>query len=296
MNLTRMSLLCLATCLLASCAASVPTELANARSAYRRASMGEAAKLAPAELHVANTALYKAEMSFAAEDDLYKTKDLAYVAQRKAQLAEAIASITAEQGTTTTAKEDYETTQGKIVSKTKDKLDRTQDALAESKLSGELTAEQLALEQEARLAAEKRATEAILALAKLESVKDEPRGMVITLSGSVLFTSAKWTLSSGAQSRLSAVSAVLLESPGRSLRIEGHTDSQGSDDDNIELSQHRADAVRNYLVQQGYSAALISAVGKGESSPVGENDSTEGRANNRRVEIIIERELTSATR
>ena len=69
-----------------SCAATVPVELVNAREAYRRASTGPAATAAPAELHVANYALAEAEQSFQRDPDSYRTRDLAYIAERKAQL------------------------------------------------------------------------------------------------------------------------------------------------------------------------------------------------------------------
>jgi outer membrane protein OmpA-like peptidoglycan-associated protein len=121
-------------------------------------------------------------------------------------------------------------------------------------------------------------------------VKDEPRGMVITLSGSVLFASNQATLLPEARTRLGQIADVLLATRERNLTIEGHTDSQGSDSHNLDLSQRRADAVRNYLVQGGYEADRVLARGLGEGSPVADNTSAEGRANNRRVEIVIPRE------
>jgi outer membrane protein OmpA-like peptidoglycan-associated protein len=270
--------------LLAGCAAAVPSELVNARAAYRRASTGPAAHAAPAQLHVANKALAKAEQSFKDSPDSYQTRDLAYVAERKAEFAEATASIAIEQKTQTQARNDYQATQGKIVTETKQEL-------AASKKSDEMTAAKLSAEQEARAAADKRATDAQAALAKLAAVKDEPRGMVITLSGSVLFASNQATLLPDARSRLDQVSDVLLTTRERNLSIEGYTDSRGSDSHNLALSQRRADAVRDYLVQRGYETDRIKSRGLGEGNPVADNASAEGRANNRRVEIIIEREL-----
>ena len=79
----------------------------------------------------------------------------------------------------------------------------------------------------------------------------------------------------------------LLEVGGSNLIVEGHTDSQGSESYNQGLSQRRADTVRNYIVQQGYPADRIRAVGMGEGNPIANNASPEGRSNNRRVEIII---------
>jgi outer membrane protein OmpA-like peptidoglycan-associated protein len=69
--------------------------------------------------------------------------------------------------------------------------------------------------------------------------------------------------------------------------VEGHTDSQGSDDLNLKLSEDRAAAVRDYLVSRGVAADRLSAVGVGEKRPIADNTSAEGRANNRRVEIVI---------
>ena len=127
------------------------------------------------------------------------------------------------------------------------------------------------------------------ALARLAAVKEDERGLVITLSGSVLFRSGESTLLPAAQTRLDQVAAALLSSPGRTLVVEGHTDSLGTDEDNQLLSQRRADAVRTYLIGRGYGAERIVARGLGESQPVAGNDTSEGRSNNRRVEIIIQR-------
>jgi outer membrane protein OmpA-like peptidoglycan-associated protein len=71
------------------------------------------------------------------------------------------------------------------------------------------------------------------------------------------------------------------------LQLEGHTDAVGSDDYNLKLSQQRADAVRDFLVEQGVSLANISAVGLGKDSPVASNDSAAGRQQNRRVELVV---------
>jgi outer membrane protein OmpA-like peptidoglycan-associated protein len=75
----------------------------------------------------------------------------------------------------------------------------------------------------------------------------------------------------------------------RKLTVEGHTDSQGSSSYNQVLSQRRADAVRSYIISRGYPAELIQAQGIGKDRPVADNGNPEGRANNRRVEIIVDR-------
>jgi outer membrane protein OmpA-like peptidoglycan-associated protein len=275
---------------LSSCATTAPTELVDAREAYRQASFGTAAQAAPAELHVANLALAQAEQSFQKDPDSYRTRDLAYIAQRKSQFAEATASINIQNKKEAQAKNDFQTVQGKVVAKTKQDLSQTRSDLAASERNGQATAEKLSAEQVARADAEKRAADSQAALAKLAAVKDEPRGMVITLSGSVLFASNRAVLLPEARTRLDQVAEVLLTTRERNLTVEGYTDSQGSVNYNLDLSQRRADAVRSYLVERGYQGDLIQAHGLGKGSPVADNSSPEGRANNRRVEIIIAHE------
>jgi len=141
---------------------------------------------------------------------------------------------------------------------------------------------------------EKRTADALASLNSLASVKQEKRGLVLTLSGSILFSSAKSDLMPGALIKLDQVAQALLAIPARSLVVEGHTDSQGSNSYNRDLSQRRADAVRDYLVQKGYPANRIQANGRGKGSPIASNDSAEGRANNRRVEIVIQPEVVSS--
>jgi outer membrane protein OmpA-like peptidoglycan-associated protein len=275
---------------LASCATTAPPELVKAREAYRHASAGSTATVSPAELHVAKQALDKAERSFQDMPDSYRTRDLAYVAQRKSELAEATASLTTSRNSHTQANDDYQATQDTMAAKGKEDLSEARRALAASEASGELTTERLSSEQMARTAADQRAADAQAALAKLAAVKEEPRGVVITLSGSVLFASNQSTLLPAARARLDQVATVLLTTPERNLTINGYTDSQGPESYNLALSQRRADAVRDYFVRRDYRADRITAHGLGEGHPIADNASPEGRANNRRVEIVIERE------
>jgi hypothetical protein len=112
--------------------------------------------------------------------------------------------------------------------------------------------------------------------------------MIISLSG-VLFESGGDSLSKLAEHRLDTVAHALAAYPDRPILVEGYTDSQGNDDKNQRLSQRRADAVREYLQQRGVDPERLRAVGKGEANPVASNDTAEGRATNRRVEIIVDR-------
>jgi len=269
--------------LLVGCGASIPpTELVNARQAYQHASISQAAQLVPAELHKAQAALAIAEKSFQDDPKSFKTRDLAYIADRKAKMAEALAITAAENATAAKANKDYQSTQTEIVKSAKEDL-------AASERNAALKTEQLAAEQKARADADKRTADAQAALAKLAAVKEEARGLVITLSGSVLFASGKSALLPAAQDRLNQVAAALLETKERKLVVEGHTDSQGSNSSNQVLSQKRADAVRSYLISRGYPGDLIQAQGIGEDRPIADNANAEGRANNRRVEIVVDR-------
>jgi outer membrane protein OmpA-like peptidoglycan-associated protein len=90
-----------------------------------------------------------------------------------------------------------------------------------------------------------------------------------------------------AQASLNDVADALKDQKDATMLIEGHTDSTGSDDTNLQLSKARADAVASYLTSRGLPQDRITTQGLGSSRPVASNDSTEGRATNRRVEIIV---------
>lgn len=280
--------------LLSGCATTVPLELKSAREAYRQASIGPAAASAPAELHIASQALAQAEASFVDEPDSYQTRDLAYVAQRKAELATAKALILKEQLATRQAKSDYATTQSQIVADTKENLNQSNQALAESQKTGAVAIVALRDSERTEKMTAEQLVAAQAALAKLGGTREESRGMVITLSGSVLFASNQAVLLPEARVRLDQVVAALLVTRERKLAVEGYTDSRGTDAMNLELSQRRAEAVRKYVVDHGYEADLVVAQGFGEGKPIADNESAEGRANNRRVEIIVMRAPSAA--
>jgi outer membrane protein OmpA-like peptidoglycan-associated protein len=267
--------------LLVDCASVPPAELINARQAYQHASMSQAATLVPADLHKAQVALEIAEKSFKDDPNSFQTRDLSYVADRKSKIAEALATTAAENAATAKANLDYQATQTQILKNTKENLANSENAT-------KIKSDQLATEHQARLDADNRAAKAQAELDTLAAVKEEERGLVITLSGSVLFASDKSELLPAAQDRLNHVADALLTTKERKLTVEGYTDSQGSFSHNKELSQRRADAVRSYLILRGYPGELIIANGIGEDSPVADNATPEGRADNRRVEIIVD--------
>src|ERR1700683_2974187 len=115
---------------------------------------------------------------------------------------------------------------------------------------------------------------------------DTPRGLKVNMAD-VLFAFGKYDLRPNAREALAKLSGIVIGHPGLKLSVEGYTDSIGSDEVNQALSEKRAGAVRDYLVQQGVDPASTNATGFGKSNPVASNDTNEGRQQNRRVEIII---------
>jgi outer membrane protein OmpA-like peptidoglycan-associated protein len=118
------------------------------------------------------------------------------------------------------------------------------------------------------------------------------RGFVVTL-GDVLFATGGSSLKGGTPGNLNKLAAFLAKYPDRTVVIEGHTDSVGTADSNLGLSQRRADSVKSYLVGQGVESTRVTATGMGEGSPTANNDSVTGRQQNRRVEVIISNTVAS---
>jgi outer membrane protein OmpA-like peptidoglycan-associated protein len=116
--------------------------------------------------------------------------------------------------------------------------------------------------------------------------RDTARGLIVNMSD-VLFDTAQFTLRPGAREKLAKVSGILLAHPGLKIEVEGHTDTVGGDEYNQRLSEQRAGAVRDYLVQQGVNGNSVSARGFGKTRPVASNDNAAGRQQNRRVELVV---------
>ncbi|QRK13484.1 OmpA family protein [Archangium violaceum] len=166
------------------------------------------------------------------------------------------------------------------------------NAQLEQERQARLEAEQRAARAEAEARAQAQVAEDLRSIRQVQ-VKEEQRGLVLTLSGSVLFRSGSVDLLPTARRRLDEV-AEALKKTQNPLVIEGHTDSQGTEELNEELSYQRAESVRDYLVERGLDSSRIRIDGRGESQPVASNRTAEGRANNRRVEIVIERGVGGA--
>jgi outer membrane protein OmpA-like peptidoglycan-associated protein len=285
-----------------ACAPVVPHELADARQTYDRARSGPAAEKAPAQLYQAARALAEANDSFGDQGDTQRTRDLAYIADRRARLAEAQAVVEDAHARKADAEQRMQRRTSGELAQTRERLSKAE--LGAARATVELAGEREALaqsnsdlldERQARVEAERKAQEAMTKLEQIASVKEQERGLVITFPGSVLFAFDQAVLLPGALSGLDQV-AEALSHRKENILVEGHTDARGTDAYNYDLSYRRAQAVRDYLIARGLPPERVRAVGAGESRPVADNRTSEGRANNRRVEIVVERARSSAAR
>jgi outer membrane protein OmpA-like peptidoglycan-associated protein len=269
---------CILPCLLLCGCASAPPprQLIDARAAYNEARLGKAAELAPAELHTARVSLNAAEQAFQDDPESAETYTLSYVALRTAELVKVQAETKQHKAELDEAQRELDRLETEEITRTRSELVRTKHELAS--------------ERQAREAAEAREHNALQKLAEAAalSVKEEPRGTVIVLPGSVMFTSGQYELTGEAQQKLGLIADTLRpQAKTHDIVVEGHTDSKGTPTTNQVLSESRARAVMDYLISRGIPSSAITSVGIGQARPVADNATAEGRANNRRVEIII---------
>ena len=210
-------------------------------------------------------------------------------------IAEAQRRLEAEE-----ARKQAEAAQAEALRMKKEAEDAAQEAARQKAEAEQASAAALAQQQAAQAEAEKARQAAAQAeaekgqlraqlLAQLNSIlqtRDSARGLIVNMSD-VLFDTGSSTLKPGAREKLAKISGILLAHPGLTLQIEGHTDSVGSDEFNQQLSERRADTVRDFLAEQGVPASSISARGFGKTQPVATNDTAEGRQRNRRVELVV---------
>jgi outer membrane protein OmpA-like peptidoglycan-associated protein len=158
--------------------------------------------------------------------------------------------------------------------------------------ASELSAAQADAEQ-SRLAAQQAETDKTAMRARLSAqlnlilqTRDSARGLIVSMSD-VLFDTGKYSLKPGAREKLAKVAGILLAYPGLNIAVGGYTDNVGGDAMNQTLSENRAGSVRDYLVQEGVATNSVSAQGFGNTLPVASNDSSSGRQQNRRVELLV---------
>jgi len=149
-------------------------------------------------------------------------------------------------------------------------------------------AAQVAKQNENQAVTDKAAMRAQLSeqLNKVLQTRDSVRGLIVSMSD-VLFDTGKFSLNPGAREKLAKVAGILIAYPTLAIEVGGFTDNVGGEAMNQQLSENRAGAVRDYLVEQGVATGSVSAKGFGNASPVSSNDNSAGRQENRRVELVV---------
>jgi len=302
-----------ASALIVGCATTPPqnTELDQAQAVYRSASNDpKVAQAAPTQLRKASAALDHSmalEKAGAPQADVYH---YAYLTIQQVAIAQQLADSDAAQAYITQAgtQRDHMLLQASQ-HQTQQAQMRTQDANAQSQRSQMQAQDANAQAQQAQLQADSANVDAqdarmqtANATAQAEqsqqqnadlqqqlaalNAKQTNRGMVLTL-GSVLFSTNKADLKSGGARSLDKLTQFMQDNPKRNVMVEGYTDSTGGADYNQGLSQRRADAVQSALISDGIKPQRIATKGFGVEYPVASNDTSSGRQQNRRVEIVI---------
>ena len=273
---------------LAACAGerTPPKALTDARDEYLHTKDGVAMQLDPTDVHEADLALQRAEQAWRDDPDSPSTIDLAVIADRKAEIAEATAATMRSQQDALAAKQQGAALTTSQLASARGQLGQTQVALGQTQMQLQQTQVASAAQAAQLQDMQNKLKDARDTIAKIAAVKDDSRGMVITLQGEVLFKTGKYDLKPGAMAKLDEI-AEALKGKEQPIVVYGYTDNVGAADMNQTLSQNRAQAVRDYLVTKGMPQDLITAQGKGPSDPVSDNTSIEGRATNRRVELVV---------
>ena len=287
-----------------------PLELYEAVNAVQIASAAGADKYAADTMKTAETNLKNAQDSDLNKHDRKETITFAREAVQSAEDARIItirkikaedeaatqqARVNAEQQAQQSqlaAQQAQATAQQEADARAKADAER-QRADAERQRAEEAAAAAKAAQQQAELSAQQAQQNADQVREKLRQqlsqvlqTTETARGLIVNMSD-VLFDFNKYTLKTEAREKLAKVSGILLAYPGLKLQVEGYTDNIGSDDYNQKLSEQRADSVRDYLVQQSVADASVTAKGYGKQSPVADNSTNAGRAQNRRVELVV---------
>ena len=249
-----------------------PPELVDARAAYARASAGSAAQSQPDELAEAKRFLDAAERWQVDAPGSEETKNLAYIAHRKALTAEADARTAVAEIEQAKELQALATLRREQLADAHNRLEKADD---EATLAG-------------RSPSRRGAKEAVDRLSPFAAVSESRDGMVVTIVDSALFEGGSAKLMGTARERLDRVAQALQAVRGRSISVKGYMDASGDNTRDADLSRRRAEAVRQYLVSRGVEQGRVRAFGLGTADPVASDASIEGRQQNRRVEIAVE--------
>jgi outer membrane protein OmpA-like peptidoglycan-associated protein len=299
----------------------VPLDIYEARNAVDIAKSQKAEQYAPEIYTKATASLQMAENALASNADKSK---IITTARQTIQFAEDARALSAERQEAERIQQEKDAAAAAAAAKAKAEADvevqRQAELTAAKEAQMKAEAEAQAAQQKAAAAeaAQKAAAEQAALQAKEQAAKDAaaraqaqtaalraqllrqlnevlqttdtPRGLVVNMAD-VLFETNKYALSQDAQLKLAKLSGIIQAHPGLNLAIEGYTDTTGTPDYNLKLSQQRADAVRDFLISQGLSPDTITSTGMGQADPVADNSTAAGRKANRRVEIIVSGEV-----
>jgi outer membrane protein OmpA-like peptidoglycan-associated protein len=286
----------------AACATTqVPAELRQAESIYNTTATSEGERLVAGDLLRAREAINQAQVAVSRRQNQDYVNGMSHIALRTAQEAQANFDRMRAAAMADTLRQRRLTALLSLSEGQRQRLLQAQQ-LSEAEIAALRERNLLVTQQATALGAQadslrraneeanRRLNEALGQLRSLvteiTNLRETSRGIVISLSD-ILFDVNQSTLKPGAAQNIARISTVLRQYPDKNIAVEGHTDSDGSDSYNQDLSERRAAAVREALVAGGVSSGLITSKGFGESQPVATNATAVGKQQNRRVEIVV---------
>jgi outer membrane protein OmpA-like peptidoglycan-associated protein len=272
--------------LLAACATKPPEDpaLMQARNAVARLEADPLAQqTAGKPLQDARDALAAAETAARDHKPADEVDYLAYLARRRADIGEAVVDENRARQRMSQAQSQREAV---LLASRERETQAARDQAANSQAQAAVAQQQARASQSDAQASAAQAAAAQEELAALQAKQTE-RGMVLTLGSNLLFDTGSDVLKPGADDSLNRVAQFMQEHNGIDVRIEGHTDSVGTDSYNDALSERRAAAVAHALESRGVNDGRVRAVGRGKELPIATNETSAGRQQNRRVEIVF---------
>jgi len=284
-----------------------PLELYEAENAVRIAQAAAAEKYAPEIMSQAEQDLHNAtdmdrgkhrdeKMEITnAREAVERAEDARLTALRKQAAEQQAATVAAKNEAEQAAAQSRAQAEQAQVQAQQAKLQTEQAEAAKAEAdAARARAEAEAAEARARAAEANRSAESAIQIREklreqlntVLATSESARGLIVNMSD-VLFDTGKYTLKPSTKISLAKVAGILLAYPGLKVQVEGYTDSIGGDEYNQKLSEDRAAAVKDFLVSQGVSANNITSQGFGKTSPVADNSTAEGRAQNRRVNLVV---------